>query len=158
MSYKVAVKRISWPSVHIFSKSFSPELRNFLQHFPADLHVKYSCTKTDAVQQCTWAEMCCNHWWQKCTYQQPARLFIHQVCYRRQLRLHFRLKTAGESSRDSIIRCGLWLPHCPDLRSCDFHLWESLKYKVSKNRHNLEELRNNIRRDISGIFGQELQE
>jgi len=44
----------------------------------------------------------------KCTYQQQTQWLILQVCYRRQLNLHFRLKTARESSRVSVIRCGLW--------------------------------------------------
>jgi hypothetical protein len=53
---------------------------------------------------------------------------------------------------DSIISRGLWPPRSPDLTPCDFYLWESLKDKVCKtNSHTLEELRNNIRREISAI-------
>jgi len=147
-----------WPIVKIFAKYSSLELRNFLRNFPAESYLKYSCIKTDALLQCTWWDTSFNHWWQKCTYQQQTRLFILQVFYRRKLKLHFRLKTARESSNGSLIRCSLWLPHSPDLRPCEFYLWDSLKNKVYKNRHNLEELGKNFRRDISAISRQELQE
>ena len=66
-------------------------------------------------------------------------------------------KTARESSNGRVIRRGLWLPDSPDLRPCDFYLWESLKDKVHKNRHCLQELKKDIRREISVISGRERQ-
>jgi hypothetical protein len=57
-SYMDAVVTILWPLMQIFLKQ-SPEWRNYLRHFLADSYVKYSCTKTDAVQQCTWVKARC---------------------------------------------------------------------------------------------------
>lgn len=44
----------------------------------------------------------------------------------------------------------MWPPRLPDLNTCDFYLWGTLKVKVYvKNPHSLEELQENIRHDIS---------
>jgi hypothetical protein len=57
-----------------------------------------------------------------------------------------------------VISRGLWPPRSPDLTPCDFYLWESLKDKVyESDTHTLEELRNNIRREMARIPGEGLQ-
>jgi hypothetical protein len=50
--YVIAAVAILWRFVQTFLKHSSPELKNVPQHFPADSHLKYSGTKTDAVEQC----------------------------------------------------------------------------------------------------------
>jgi hypothetical protein len=71
---------------------------------------------------------------------------------------HFRLEALREVSGDCVISRGLCPPRSPDLTPCDLHLWKSLKDKVYKrNPHTLEELRNNISREISAISREELK-
>ena len=38
--FVVAVVTILWPFVHTFAEHFSPELRNFLRHSPADSYIQ----------------------------------------------------------------------------------------------------------------------
>jgi hypothetical protein len=53
---------------------------------------------------------------------------------------------------DRIISRGLWPAHSPDLNPCDFYLWGNLKQKVYKtNPHTIEELKENIRHELSAI-------
>ena len=53
---------------------------------------------------------------------------------------------------------GLWPPRFPDLSSCDFYLWETLKQKVyANNPHNLDQLKENITNAIRRITREELQ-
>jgi hypothetical protein len=59
MSYMVSIVTILCLFIQTFFKHSPLELRNFLQHFPADSYLKYSCTKTDGVQQSTSADACC---------------------------------------------------------------------------------------------------
>lgn len=49
LPYMIAAVSIFWPFVQTFSQHLSPELTNFLQHFPADSYLKYSCTKNTQV-------------------------------------------------------------------------------------------------------------
>jgi hypothetical protein len=71
---------------------------------------------------------------------------------------HVSLEALQEVFEDHVISCGLWPPRSSDLTPCDFYLWGSLKDKVCKtNPHTVEELRNNIRREISTVSGEELQ-
>jgi hypothetical protein len=71
---------------------------------------------------------------------------------------HVSLEALREVFDYGVISRGLWPPRFPDLTPCDFYLWEILKDKVYKtNPHTLEGVRNNIRREISTISGEELQ-
>jgi DNA polymerase IIIc chi subunit len=84
-----------WPFVQMSSKHTSPELTNFLWHFPADSYLKHTCTTNRhySTVYLTWG-MLLHHWrTEKCIYQQQARWFIAQVCYHRQLKLQSSLKT-----------------------------------------------------------------
>jgi inhibitor of nuclear factor kappa-B kinase subunit alpha len=59
---------------------------------------------------------------------------------------------------DRIISRGLWPASSPDLNPCDFYLWGNLKQKVYKtNPHTIEELKENIRNEVSTIPPGELQ-
>jgi hypothetical protein len=59
---------------------------------------------------------------------------------------------------DRIISCGLWPARSPDLYPCDFYLWGNLKQKVYKtNPHTTEELKENIRNELSAISPGELR-
>lgn len=63
-----------------------------------------------------------------------------------------------ESLYGRVISRSFWPLHFPDLTSCDFYLWVTLKDEVRKTiLHTLEELRNNIHIDISTISGEELR-
>ncbi|KAJ4452286.1 hypothetical protein ANN_03805 [Periplaneta americana] len=58
---------------------------------------------------------------------------------------------------DRIISRGFWPPRSPDLSSCDFYLWGTLKDKVyASNPHTLQELKDNITREIQAISQHEL--
>ena len=49
-------------------------------------------------------------------------------------------------------------PRSPDLSSCDFYLWGTLKQKVyANNPHNLDQLKENITNAIRRITREELQ-
>ena len=49
-------------------------------------------------------------------------------------------------------------PRSPDLSSCDFYLWATLKQKVyANNPHNLDQLKENITNAIKRITREELQ-
>jgi hypothetical protein len=98
-------------------------LKNVPQHFPADSHLKYSGTKTDAVEQCPWVESGCNI----TAWQVPW--FAEQACYRRQLKLHSYFKRVPETLHGRVIRRELWPLHLPDLTPRAFRLWEVLKIK-----------------------------
>jgi hypothetical protein len=70
---------------------------------------------------------------------------------------HASLEALCEAFGDHVISDGLWSTCSPNLTSCGFYLWLSLKYKVYKrNPHTLEEQRNNIHHKISTISGEEL--
>jgi hypothetical protein len=59
---------------------------------------------------------------------------------------------------DRIISRGLWPAHSLDLNPCDFFLWRNLKQKVYKtNPHTIEELKENIRNEVSAISPGELK-
>jgi inhibitor of nuclear factor kappa-B kinase subunit alpha len=59
---------------------------------------------------------------------------------------------------DRIISRSLWPARSPDLNPCDFYLWGNLKQKVYKtNSHTIEELKENIRNEVSAISPGELQ-
>lgn len=62
-----------------------------------------------------------------------------------------------EIFEDRVISKGLWPPRSPDLTVCDFYLWGNLKNKVyASNPHTLEELKQNIRREVEAISVDEL--
>ena len=53
---------------------------------------------------------------------------------------------------------GLWPPCSPDLSSCDFYFWGTLKQKFyANNPHNLVRLKENITNAIRRITEEELQ-
>ncbi|KAJ4433388.1 hypothetical protein ANN_15647 [Periplaneta americana] len=57
-----------------------------------------------------------------------------------------------------VISEGLWPARSPDLTPCDFYLWSSLKDRVYRsNPRTLDELKNNIQREIVKISDAELQ-
>jgi hypothetical protein len=59
---------------------------------------------------------------------------------------------------DRIISRGLWPACSPDLNHCDFYLWGNLEQKVYKtNPHTIEELKENVRNEVSAISPGELQ-
>ena len=59
---------------------------------------------------------------------------------------------------DRIISKALWSPRSPDLSSPDFFLWGALKGKAYANKpHTIQELENNIRREIAAISEDVLQ-
>lgn len=67
------------------------------------------------------------------------------------------LQLIEEIFEDRVISKGLWPPRSPDLTVCDFYLWGNLKNKVYRNNpHTLEELKDNIRREIAAISEEEL--
>jgi hypothetical protein len=62
---------------------------------------------------------------------------------------HASLEALWDVFSDCVISHGFWLPYSPDLTSCDFYLWRSLKDKVyTTNPHTLEDLGNNIHHEI----------
>jgi hypothetical protein len=64
----------------------------------------------------------------------------------------------NEVFEDKLISRRLWPARSPDLNSCEFYLWESLKDKVySNNPHTLVELKQSIRETISSIEVSELK-
>jgi hypothetical protein len=58
---------------------------------------------------------------------------------------------------DRIISSGIWTERSPDLNPCDFLFWDCLKDKVYSSNHRTEELKENIRREISNIPTEHLQ-
>ena len=83
---------------------------------------------------------------------------IHSASrHRRQLNLHSRLKTVRDSLHGRVIKRVLWPLHSPDLTTRDFYLWGSWRGFKTENQHTLEELKYNVRREISTISGEELQ-
>ena len=61
-------------------------------------------------------------------------------------------------TEERTISKGLWPPRSPDLSSCDFYLWGTLKQKVyANNPHNLDQLKENITNFIRRIIREELQ-
>lgn len=107
----------------------SPEVRNFLRHFPAGRYLKYSCTKTRAVQYCTWFGACRYVTdGENCSYQHETPWYMAQVSYRLEQTLRSRLKNSARELTWPRIR-----PlRCPDLPPCKFCLWESLEGKMYK--------------------------
>ena len=61
-------------------------------------------------------------------------------------------------TEERTISKGLWPSYSPDLSSCDFYLWKTLKQKVyANNPHNLYQLKENITNAIRRITREELQ-
>ena len=61
-------------------------------------------------------------------------------------------------TEERTISKGLWPPRSPDLSSCDFYLWGTLKQKIyANNPHNLDQLKENITNAIWRITREELQ-
>ena len=61
-------------------------------------------------------------------------------------------------TEERTISKGLWPPRSPDLSSCDFYLWGTLKQKVyANNPDNLDQLKGNITNAIRRITREELQ-
>ena len=59
---------------------------------------------------------------------------------------------------DRIISKALWPPRSPDLSPPDFFLWDALKGKAYANKpRTIQELENNIRREIAAISEDVLQ-
>jgi hypothetical protein len=59
---------------------------------------------------------------------------------------------------DRIISSGIWPARSPDLNHCDFFFWGCLKDKVySSNPRTKEELKENIRSEITNISVEQLQ-
>jgi hypothetical protein len=59
---------------------------------------------------------------------------------------------------DRVVSRGLRPPRSSDLNPCDFYLWGKLKDKVYVNNpHTLDELKDNIRVEISDITREELR-
>ena len=78
----------------------------------------------------------------------------------------FKIKTPNFTSNrvhdmfteEKTISKGLWPPRSPDLSSCNFYLWGTLKQKVhANNPHNLDQLKENITNAIRRITREELQ-
>ena len=60
--------------------------------------------------------------------------------------------------KDRIINNGLWPPRSPDLTPCDFYLWTTVKERVCQsNPHTFQELRDNIKLEITKISAEELK-
>jgi hypothetical protein len=141
------------------SKHSPAEMINFLRLFQ-QTHILNTAalkqTLLNSILQSRYAVTSLNDW--EMHLQAATLWFIAQVSYQRQLKLHFRLKTVRESLHGRVIRHGLWPLHSPDLTTCDFYLWGRLKDNLYKtNPNTLEDLRNNIRLEISTISGQEHQ-
>jgi hypothetical protein len=63
------------------------------------------------------------------------------------------------NGEDRIISKGLWLPRSPDLNPCDFYLCGKLESVVyANNPHDLETLKQNIRKAIYDTQRRELQQ
>ena len=61
-------------------------------------------------------------------------------------------------AKERAITKELWLPSSPDLSSCNFYLWGTLKQKVyANNPYNLYQLKENITNAIRRITREELQ-
>lgn len=94
----------------------------------------------------------------KCVSSNRTWWFIGKKVCCRLLKLHSFFKTLPESLDDRVISCTLWFLYSTDLTPCDYYLWGSLKHKACKtNPHTLQELRNNIRSEISANLGEEPQ-
>jgi hypothetical protein len=59
---------------------------------------------------------------------------------------------------DKIISSDIWVAGSPDLNPCDFFFLGSLKDKVYSSNPETEELKENIRTEISNILAEHLQE
>jgi hypothetical protein len=63
-----------------------------------------------------------------------------------------------EASGDRIISRGLWTEPSPDLTTREFYLWGNLKNKIYRMKpHTEEELKENIRRELSEVPQKELR-
>ena len=61
-------------------------------------------------------------------------------------------------TEERTISKGLYPPRSPDLLSCDFYLWRTLKQKVyANNHHNLDQIKENITNATRRITREELQ-
>jgi hypothetical protein len=58
---------------------------------------------------------------------------------------------------DRIISCGTWPALSPNLNPCDFFFWGCLKEKVYNSNPRMEELKENICREIENIPAEQLQ-
>jgi hypothetical protein len=56
-----------------------------------------------------------------------------------------------------IISSDIWPAHSPDLNPCDFFFWGCLKDKVHNSNPGMEELKENIHRDIAVTPAEQLQ-
>jgi hypothetical protein len=58
---------------------------------------------------------------------------------------------------DRIISSGIWPAHLPDVNPCDFFFWSYLKDRVYSSNPRMEELKENIRKEIANIVAEQLQ-
>jgi hypothetical protein len=58
---------------------------------------------------------------------------------------------------DRIIISGFWPAHSPDLNPCDFFFWGCLKNKLYNSNPRMEELKENIHREIVNIPTEQVQ-
>jgi hypothetical protein len=70
----------------------------------------------------------------------------------------FSVAVLEEVFGERLITCGLWPPRSPDLNPCDYYLWGTLKDRVYVNNpHSLQELKENIQREIADVSRAELR-
>jgi hypothetical protein len=67
------------------------------------------------------------------------------------------MKALSDVFGDRIISSDIWPARSPDLIPCDFFFCACLKNKVCSNYPRTEELKENIRREISNISAEHLQ-
>jgi hypothetical protein len=66
------------------------------------------------------------------------------------------MQTLSDVFGEKIIS-GIWPACSPDFNPCDFFFWGCLKDKVYNNNPRIEELKENIRREIANIPAEQLQ-
>lgn len=64
--------------IQTFSKHSSPEMRNFLQHFPASSYLKCGMFKIKTLFNNVWVEAL-HHWWEE-THLPAINQMIHGTC------------------------------------------------------------------------------
>jgi hypothetical protein len=58
---------------------------------------------------------------------------------------------------EGLISSGIWPAHLPDLNPCDFFFWSCLKDKVHNSNPQMEELKENIHKEIVNNPAEQLQ-
>jgi hypothetical protein len=67
------------------------------------------------------------------------------------------MQALSDDFRDRIISSDIWPACSSDLNPCDFLFWNCLKDKVYNSNPQMEELNENVHREIANILAEQLQ-